>query len=172
MKRIIGIIASCAIVPFVLSCSGGKTAEENYVKASEGVLTRTMGKLENVSIQTSPKTAEGLDRYEIEATGGHITLKGSSPSAICYAMDKYLRDACGSMICWSGSKLERRSHIAVSAALLPECLHIRIHSTILELGQMVSGNRLDGPSRSEYAAGKRGSRSHRKTGMAAARSGV
>lgn len=105
MKRIIGIIASCAIVPFVLSCSGGKTAEENYVKASEGVLTRTMGKLENISLQTSSKTAEGLDRYEIEATGGHLTLKGSSPSAICYAMDKYLRDACGSMICWSGSKL-------------------------------------------------------------------
>lgn len=46
MKRIIGIITSCAIVPFALSCSGGKTAEENYVKASEGVLTRTMGKLE------------------------------------------------------------------------------------------------------------------------------
>lgn len=65
-----------------------------------------MGKLENVSIQTSPKTAEGLDMYEIEATGGHLTLKGSSPSAICYAMDKYLRDACGSMICWSGSKLD------------------------------------------------------------------
>lgn len=105
MKRIIGIIASCAIVPFALSCSGGKTAEENYVKASEGVLTRTMGKLENISLQMSPKTAEGLDRYEIEATGGHLTLKGSSPSAICYAMDKYLRDACGSMICWSGSKL-------------------------------------------------------------------
>lgn len=105
MKRIIGIITSCVIVPFALSCSGGKTAEENYVKASEGVLTRTMGKLENVSLQMSPKTAEGLDRYEIEATGGHLTLKGSSPSAICYAMDKYLRDACGSMICWSGSKL-------------------------------------------------------------------
>ena len=63
MKRIIGIITSCVIVPFALSCSGGKTAEENYVKASEGVLTRTMGKLENVSLQMSPKTAEGLDRY-------------------------------------------------------------------------------------------------------------
>ena len=68
MKRIIGIIASCAIVPFALSCSGGKTAEENYVKASEGVLTRTMGKLENVSLQMSSKTAEGLARYAIEAT--------------------------------------------------------------------------------------------------------
>ena len=105
MKRIIGIITSCAIVPFALSCSGGKTAEENYVKASEGVLTRTMGKLENVSLQMSPRTEDGLDRYEIEATGGSLTLKGSSPSAICYAMDKYLRDACGSMICWSGNKL-------------------------------------------------------------------
>lgn len=106
MKKVIGIIASFALVPLFFSCKGEKSAEEKCINAAQGVIERTIGKLENVSFKTIPTTEEGLDRFEIEATGGLLSIGGSSPSAICYAMDRYLREACGSMICWSGSKLD------------------------------------------------------------------
>ena len=106
MKKVIGIIASFALVPLFFSCNGEQSAEEKCINAAHGVIERTIGKLENVSFKTIPTTEEGLDRVEIEATGGLLSIGGSSPSAICYAMDRYLREACGSMICWSGSKLD------------------------------------------------------------------
>lgn len=49
---------------------------------------------------------DGKDCYEIKAEGGKLLIKGSSPSAICYAFNKYLRYACGSMITWGGRHLE------------------------------------------------------------------
>ena len=106
MKKVIGIFVSFALVPLFFSCKGEKSAEEKCINAAQGVIERTIGKLENVSFKTIPTTEEGLDRFEIEATGGLLSIGGSSPSAICYAMDRYLREACGSMICWSGSKLD------------------------------------------------------------------
>ena len=48
----------------------------------------------------------GKDCYEVCAKEGLLLIKGSSPSAICYAFNKYLRYACGSMVTWGGKHLE------------------------------------------------------------------
>ena len=85
-----------------ISCGSPKSS---VVKVSEDVILRTIGTLEGVTLVEIPSEG-GKDCYEISAKDGELLLKGSSPSAICYAFNKYLRYACGSMITWGGKHLE------------------------------------------------------------------
>ena len=85
-----------------ISCGSPKSS---VVKVSEDVILRTIGTLDGVTLVEIPSEG-GKDCYEISAKDGELLLKGSSPSAICYAFNKYLRYACGSMITWGGKHLE------------------------------------------------------------------
>ncbi len=85
-----------------ISCGSPKSS---VVKVSEDVILRTIGILDGVTLVEIPSEG-GKDCYEISAKDGELLLKGSSPSAICYAFNKYLRYACGSMITWGGKHLE------------------------------------------------------------------
>ena len=85
-----------------ISCGSPKS---DFVKASEDVIVRTIGSLDGITLQEIPSEG-GKDCYEICAQDGLLVVKGSSPSAICYAFNKYLRYACGSMITWGGKHLE------------------------------------------------------------------
>ena len=85
-----------------ISCGSPKSS---VVKVSEDVILRTIGTLDGVTLVEIPSEG-GKDCYEISAKDGELLLKGSSPSAICYAFNKYLRYACGSMITWGGKHLK------------------------------------------------------------------
>lgn len=98
LKLTISVIAAALFV----SCGNPKS---DIVKASEDVIVRTIGTLDGITLQDIP-SEEGKDCYEISAKDGELLVKGSSPSAICYAFNKYLRYACGSMVTWGGKHLE------------------------------------------------------------------
>ena len=97
-KLTLSVIAAALFI----SCGSPKSS---IVKASEDVIVRTIGSLDGITLQEIPSEG-GKDCYEICAQNGLLTVKGSSPSAICYAFNKYLRYACGSMVTWGGKHLE------------------------------------------------------------------
>ena len=97
-KLTLSVIAAAMFI----SCGSPKS---DFVKASEDVIVRTIGSLDGITLQEIPSEG-GKDCYEICAQDGLLVVKGSSPSAICYAFNKYLRYACGSMITWGGKHLE------------------------------------------------------------------
>lgn len=84
---------------------GCKQATSETVKVAEEVICRTIGTVEDIVLEEVP-SVDGKDCYEIDAKDGKLLIKGSSPSAICYAFNKYLRYACGSMVTWGGKKLD------------------------------------------------------------------
>lgn len=81
-----------------------KQAPSETIKVAEGVICRTIGTTEGIVLGEIP-SIDGKDCYEIDAKDGKLLIKGSSPSAICYAFNKYLRNACGSMVTWGGQNL-------------------------------------------------------------------
>ena len=83
---------------------GCKQATSETVKVAEEVICRTIGTVEGIVLEEVP-SVDGKDCYEIDAKDGKLLIKGSSPSAICYAFNKYLRYACGSMVTWGGENL-------------------------------------------------------------------
>ena len=83
---------------------GCKQATSETVKVAEEVICRTIGTTEGIVLEEVP-SANGKDCYEIDAKDGKVLIKGSSPSAICYAFNKYLRYACGSMATWGGENM-------------------------------------------------------------------
>lgn len=97
-KLTLSVIAAAMFI----SCGSPKS---DFVKASEDVIVRAIGSLDGITLQEIPSEG-GKDCYEICAQDGSLVVKGSSPSAICYAFNKYLRYACGSMVTWGGKHLE------------------------------------------------------------------
>lgn len=96
------LIISLSVALFALV--GCSNKEPVQVKGAEGVIFRTAGEVDNMTLELID-TQDGLDCYEINAADGQLHIKGSSQTAICYAFNKYLRNACGSMVSWSGSNL-------------------------------------------------------------------
>ena len=84
---------------------GCKQTTSETVKVAEEVICRTIGTTEGIVLEEIP-AVDGKDCYEIDAKDGVLLIKGSSPSAICYAFNKYLRYACGSMVTWGGANLD------------------------------------------------------------------
>ena len=94
MKKRIFILSFLTLV----ACS----ASDNGEKAALGVIERTVGTAKNIELHIVPAEK---DNYEISAADGVLSITGSSPTAVCYAFDKYLREACNSMVTWSGSNM-------------------------------------------------------------------
>ena len=92
-----------AAVPLLLlvltSCRS--VSEYMTVKAAREVIERSFGPVENVRLKCIEASGE-CDSYEINASDGILTISGSSQSAICYAFNLYLRQACHVMSCWGG----------------------------------------------------------------------
>ena len=95
------LLISLAIAITALVACDSRSAQ---IEAARDVITRVAGPVENMTLRLIDGQ-DGKDCYEINATDGKLLIKGSSPTAICYAFDKYLRYACGSMITWGGKNL-------------------------------------------------------------------
>lgn len=101
-KRI-SVFAIALSAALTTSCECGKTTE---TKAARDVIERTIGRTcdDDISLKLI-EPEQGRDVYEISAEDGVLTLSGSSPSALCYAFNRYLKRACGSMVTWSGKHM-------------------------------------------------------------------
>lgn len=77
---------------------------EKFVPA-KGVIQRLIGDRANeIEFQTIP-AENGFDSFEITAKNGKLHIGGSSTVAICYGFNTYLKEACHSMVTWSGRNL-------------------------------------------------------------------
>lgn len=98
--KVLGYIVP-VIVALLSSCSH---FEESGVKAARAVIERSIGPVKGLRMEMID-SPDSCDRFEISASDGKLCIRGSSPTALCYAFNTYLRKACSSMICWSGSNL-------------------------------------------------------------------
>ena len=74
--------------------------------SARGVLTRLLGARANeFNLGWMPPVDERMV-YRVEASGGRVSIKGSSGVAISRGAYAYLRQACNAMVTWSGQHLE------------------------------------------------------------------
>jgi alpha-N-acetylglucosaminidase len=80
-------------------------ASETAVSSAQAVLARQLGSRSAEFHLRSIPAEDGHEVYEIEASGGRVSIAGSSGVALCRAAYSYLRGECGAMITWSGRNL-------------------------------------------------------------------
>ena len=97
--KALNITVSIFAAILLFSCKG---PESEVLKAAREVIERTIGTTEGITLKEIP-SQDGKDCYQIDAKDGKLLIEGSSPSAICYAFNKYLRYACGSMVTWGSN---------------------------------------------------------------------
>lgn len=86
--------------------STGSTGNENVTAAARAVFTRLLGdRAREFELDFIP-AENGHLVYEVAASGGTVSVKGSSAVAICRGAYAYLRGACRAMVTWSGRHLE------------------------------------------------------------------
>ncbi|WP_353331781.1 alpha-N-acetylglucosaminidase [Bacteroides sedimenti] len=93
------------IAAFILCfcCNSSYAAEQ--ITSVKQLLQRQIGEKANEINYQLIESSNGKEVFEIEAKQGTLTLKGSSPVALCYAFHTYLREACHAMKTWSGKHL-------------------------------------------------------------------
>ena len=88
----------------ILTCAAVMMAAA-MLEASEEAIVRWAGTSANIELALCNKTDDGRDTFSVKAADGELSITGSSPSAICYAFNLYLREACNSMVTCSGEHL-------------------------------------------------------------------
>ena len=86
MKRSLIILLSSILL--LASC-----CEKPWTDEVRGLIKRQTGRTSELTLVEIPQQ-NGLDCYSIDAQNGHLTIKASSASAMGYAFDRYLREAC------------------------------------------------------------------------------
>jgi alpha-N-acetylglucosaminidase len=85
--------------------AGVTSQPESSTSAARAVVTRLLGaRTQEFDLQWTAPQADHMV-YELAASGGAVSIKGSSAVAICRAAYAYLRKACNSMVTWSGQNL-------------------------------------------------------------------
>ena len=92
-------MASVALALVLSACNC--LEEHRIVRPAREVIERTFGPVENLRMRYI-EPCGGCDRYEINASDGKLVISGSSQSALCYAFNLYLRQACHTMVTWGG----------------------------------------------------------------------
>ena len=84
---------------------GSESTGKSAVSAAEAVLARQLGgRAAEFHLHAIPPEGE-REVFEVEASGGRVSIGGSSGVALCRGAYSYLRGACDAMIAWSGSNL-------------------------------------------------------------------
>ncbi|HWD40694.1 MAG TPA: alpha-N-acetylglucosaminidase, partial [Fimbriimonas sp.] len=75
-------------------------SDDAALRAARGVLDRVLGDSHGFDLSIIP-SQDGLDVFEVEASGGRVSVAGSSPIALCRGAYEYLKDACKWQFSWS-----------------------------------------------------------------------
>lgn len=103
LKNGILLLAVSALTGLAGCASHGNAATEAARDVIERVTERPA---DDIDLRIIPTTDDGTDRFAIHAADGRLRIEGSSPSALCYAFNRYLKNACHSMVTWSGKHLQ------------------------------------------------------------------
>ncbi len=91
--------------------------------AARGVLERLIGeRAADFSFEEIP-AVEGRDVYEIEASGGRVTVRGSSGVAMARGAYDYLRETAGVLVSWSGNRTPLPESLPDMAPRRVQCPH-------------------------------------------------
>lgn len=104
MKKVSAYLIFAVTVLSLWGCGGNLTKDREYEAVME-VIKNTVGPVENLTIEMTEPEGD-RDSYEIKAENGNLLIRGTSPSAVCYAFYNYLRNACNSMVTWGGKNLD------------------------------------------------------------------
>jgi len=89
--------------------------------AARHVLERVLGpRASSFDLRLIP-ARDSMDVFEVEARGGRVSVRGTSPVALVRGAYQYLRSACHCMVSWSGS------HIALPGDL-PAMPRLRVQT--------------------------------------------
>jgi alpha-N-acetylglucosaminidase len=119
---ILSVIAVCVVLQ--MSHAGlqpGTTGTHVGVAASRLVLERLVGARAALFDLSLVQAQDSLDVFDLAATGGRVTVRGTSPVALLRGVYHYLRNSCHCMVSWSGSNLELPDR-------LPDCDRITVQS--------------------------------------------
>ena len=97
------LVVAAAVSVLAAGCSSG--TEAGQIAAVRDVISSVVDNADDIVLEIVP-SGSGKDCYEIEAEGGDLVIRGSSPVALCYAFDRYLRYGCGAMVTWSGEHVD------------------------------------------------------------------
>ncbi len=97
------------VVTALLAAAGiafSATASADEISAARGVLERTLGKDATLRIKLE-KTERGQsgDCFNYQASGGTLTVRGSSTAALCRGVYDYLRENRLGTVGWAGPRL-------------------------------------------------------------------
>lgn len=99
------LVINIVIAGAVYTAPACAAPADSVISISRGVMERLIGsRVQHIQLQVIPAPQQH-DVYEISAHNGQLLIRGSSPSAICHGFYKYLQNACGSMVSWSGAHL-------------------------------------------------------------------
>ena len=87
------------------TASGATFQKVGIPSSARAVLTRQIGARAKEFDLDSTAAQDGHMVYELAASAGTVLIKGSSAVAICRGAYTYLRQACHSMVTWSGQHL-------------------------------------------------------------------
>lgn len=83
-----------------------RSSAETALEACRGVLQRQLGsRAAEFDLHLLP-AVDGHEVYELSASGGRVTVAGSSGVSLCRGIYSYLREQCQAMIAWSGRHLD------------------------------------------------------------------
>lgn len=98
------LVVAAAVSVLAAGCSSG--TEAGQIAAVRDVISSVVDNADDIVLEIIPSSGSGKDCYEIVAEGGDLVIRGSSPVALCYAFDRYLRYGCGAMVTWSGEHVD------------------------------------------------------------------
>ncbi|MDD3078060.1 MAG: alpha-N-acetylglucosaminidase TIM-barrel domain-containing protein [Paludibacter sp.] len=79
--------------------------QTDIVSPAKELISRLIGdRVETIKFRRI-EPLHGCETFEIKARNGILSISGSSAVALCYAFNTYLKDACNSMVTWSGQNL-------------------------------------------------------------------
>ncbi|CAK4077588.1 unnamed protein product [Aphanomyces euteiches] len=81
--------------------------KHDAVKATEGLIERRLGKqyLDQIALDVIPATADGRDVLEVDSKGNKVSIKGSSATALGYALHWYLKHVVHTQTDWKDHQL-------------------------------------------------------------------
>ncbi len=116
----VALLMLCTLAP----CTARPSAPRLPVAEAELLLKRTIKeRASSFRLELIPKDA-GKDVFELSASGGIVTIRGSGALALSRGFYHYLRNACNAQVTWSGA------HIALPERL-PDFPRTRVASPYL-----------------------------------------
>jgi alpha-N-acetylglucosaminidase len=99
------VYAAALSLVFSIQAGAGERGKDGQIAAAKQVLRRVLGARAASFDFTLVQGTDSVESFEVMASRGRVTVRGTSPVALVRGAYHYLRDACQCMVTWSGSHI-------------------------------------------------------------------